>query len=134
MHGANRGLSTDISRADDSRFAPISEREVLFSLVPKQRAAQDQLQMSTANTHAANSPHSKSNASKPESARIDPETVTISGYAVGERYGPDSVVTQDPTDPSKAHARIGEAGEYPFTRGVHKTMYRSRLWTMQSVH
>ncbi|RLS88980.1 MAG: methylmalonyl-CoA mutase [Planctomycetota bacterium] len=87
--------------------------------------------MSTANTHAANSPHSKSNASKPESARIDPETVTISGYAVGERYGPDSVVTQDPTDPSKAHARIGEAGEYPFTRGVHKTMYRSRLWTMR---
>jgi methylmalonyl-CoA mutase, N-terminal domain len=25
----------------------------------------------------------------------------------------------------------GFAGEYPFTRGVHPTMYRSRLWTMR---
>ncbi len=63
--------------------------------------------------------------------RVDPETVTISGYALSERYGPDSVVTQDPHDPSKAHPRIAEAGQFPFTRGVHKTMYRSRLWTMR---
>ena len=26
---------------------------------------------------------------------------------------------------------IGEPGEYPFTRGIHKTMYRGRLWTMR---
>lgn len=26
---------------------------------------------------------------------------------------------------------LGEPGEYPFTRGVHKTMYRGRLWTMR---
>ncbi len=27
--------------------------------------------------------------------------------------------------------RLGFPGEYPFTRGVHPTMYRSRLWTMR---
>ncbi len=26
---------------------------------------------------------------------------------------------------------LGQAGEYPFTRGVHDTMYRARLWTMR---
>ncbi len=26
---------------------------------------------------------------------------------------------------------LGEAGEFPFTRGIHKDMYRSRLWTMR---
>ncbi|HET7039374.1 MAG TPA: methylmalonyl-CoA mutase family protein, partial [Gemmatimonadales bacterium] len=28
-------------------------------------------------------------------------------------------------------ARLGDPGEYPFTRGVHPTMYRGRLWTMR---
>jgi len=28
-------------------------------------------------------------------------------------------------------ARLGEPGEYPFTRGVYPTMYRGRLWTMR---
>ena len=64
-------------------------------------------------------------------SKVDPETVTISGYVVGERYGPDTVLTHDPADPTRAHPRIGEPGQYPFTRGVHKTMYRSRLWTMR---
>jgi len=27
--------------------------------------------------------------------------------------------------------RVGEPGEYPFTRGIHPTMYRGRLWTMR---
>src|SRR5262249_29299444 len=26
---------------------------------------------------------------------------------------------------------LGEPGEFPFTRGVQKTMYRGRLWTMR---
>jgi methylmalonyl-CoA mutase N-terminal domain/subunit len=26
---------------------------------------------------------------------------------------------------------LGFPGEYPFTRGVHATMYRGRLWTMR---
>ncbi|MGH8698815.1 MAG: acyl-CoA mutase large subunit family protein, partial [Burkholderiales bacterium] len=27
--------------------------------------------------------------------------------------------------------QLGEAGAYPFTRGIHPTMYRGRLWTMR---
>ena len=70
-------------------------------------------------------------ASDPSSERPDPETVTLSGYAVAPLYGPASVETTDPKDPTEPHSRIGRPGEYPFTRGVHPTMYRSRLWTMR---
>jgi methylmalonyl-CoA mutase N-terminal domain/subunit len=62
---------------------------------------------------------------------INPETVTISGYIVDEKYGPTSVEVNDPKDASKPHPRIGEPGQFPYTRGVHKTMYRDRLWTMR---
>src|SRR5207249_11850235 len=27
--------------------------------------------------------------------------------------------------------RLGKPGEFPYTRGVHPTMYRGRLWTMR---
>ncbi len=27
--------------------------------------------------------------------------------------------------------KLGMPGEYPFTRGIHATMYRARLWTMR---
>lgn len=79
--------------------------------------------MSTADPRAA--------SSVPAPSKVDPETVTLSGYAVDRLYGPDTVETRDPRDPAKAHPRIGEPGQFPFTRGVHATMYRSRLWTMR---
>lgn len=63
--------------------------------------------------------------------RPDPETVTLSGYEIAAQYGPERVETTAPADPSMPEERIGQAGEYPFTRGVHPTMYRSRLWTMR---
>ena len=67
----------------------------------------------------------------PNAQRPDPETVTLSGYEVAPVYGPDAIETTDPGNPSRTHDRIGEPGAYPFTRGVHPTMYRSRLWTMR---
>src|SRR5690606_19662654 len=33
--------------------------------------------------------------------------------------------------PADYLAELGFPGEYPFTRGVQPTMYRSRLWTMR---
>ncbi len=30
-----------------------------------------------------------------------------------------------------ATTELGEPGEFPFTRGIHPTMYRNRLWTMR---
>ena len=46
---------------------------------------------------------------------------TPSGIPLEPAYGPESV------HPS----RIGQAGEAPFTRGIHPSMYRGRLWTMR---
>jgi methylmalonyl-CoA mutase N-terminal domain/subunit len=66
-----------------------------------------------------------------EAMNVDPETVTLSGYVVDERYGPAEANTTDPNTPAQPHARIGEPGEHPYTRGIHKTMYRQRLWTMR---
>ncbi|HSD33563.1 MAG TPA: methylmalonyl-CoA mutase family protein [Gemmatimonadales bacterium] len=39
-------------------------------------------------------------------------------------YGPDDWAE----DPAR---QLGEPGTFPFTRGVHPTMYRGRLWTMR---
>jgi methylmalonyl-CoA mutase N-terminal domain/subunit len=39
-------------------------------------------------------------------------------------YGPNDW----PADPAQ---QLGEPGQFPFTRGVHPTMYRGRLWTMR---
>jgi len=33
--------------------------------------------------------------------------------------------------PRDVDARLGAPGAFPFTRGVHETMYRGRLWTMR---
>jgi methylmalonyl-CoA mutase N-terminal domain/subunit len=40
-------------------------------------------------------------------------------------YGPEDVAAGDLGE------HLGRPGEFPFTRGVHPTMYRSRLWTMR---
>jgi methylmalonyl-CoA mutase N-terminal domain/subunit len=68
-------------------------------------------------------------ATSPERS-INPEAVTLSGYEVEQQYGP-NISTTDAKDSTNPHARIGQPGEFPFTRGVHQTMYRNRLWTMR---
>jgi methylmalonyl-CoA mutase N-terminal domain/subunit len=50
---------------------------------------------------------------------------TISGVPIGRLYTPAHLGGFD-------YARdLGDPGEYPFTRGIHRTMYRGRLWTMR---
>jgi methylmalonyl-CoA mutase N-terminal domain/subunit len=52
-------------------------------------------------------------------------TTTVSGVEIEPLYTPDTLGEFDPdTD-------LGYPGQYPFTRGVHATMHRSRLWTMR---
>ncbi len=53
-----------------------------------------------------------------------PQFSTISDMPIERLYGPWSL-------PADAEARIGLPGEPPFTRGIHPTGYRSRLWTMR---
>ncbi|MEW6522874.1 MAG: methylmalonyl-CoA mutase family protein [Bacillota bacterium] len=50
---------------------------------------------------------------------------TISGLPVRPCYRPeDAAQLEYPRD-------LGDPGQYPFTRGIHHTMYRGRLWTMR---
>ncbi|SFE33683.1 acyl-CoA mutase large subunit family protein [Blastococcus tunisiensis] len=51
-----------------------------------------------------------------------PEHRTASGLPIEPSYGPESGRDLD---------RIGSPGEFPYTRGVHRDMYRGRLWTMR---
>jgi len=65
-------------------------------------------------------------AKAPECAE---RTVTVSGQQIDGIYLP--VDTEDAAAREAYLAQIGFPGEYPFTRGVQPTMYRSRLWTMR---
>src|SRR4249920_69339 len=62
--------------------------------------------------------------SKPEFKQRDAEFTTISGQEIAPLYGPEDL------DPG-LEERVGEPGEYPFTRGPYPSMYRGRLWTMR---
>ena len=53
------------------------------------------------------------------------DVVLESGIEVKPIYGPADVADID------VEQDIGEPGEYPFTRGIHKYMYRYRPWTMR---
>ena len=50
---------------------------------------------------------------------------TLSDMPVERLYGPDHLADVD------FERDIGWPGEYPYTRGIHATMYRGRLWTMR---
>jgi methylmalonyl-CoA mutase N-terminal domain/subunit len=62
------------------------------------------------------------NAAAP--VREQPPT-TVSSVPIEALYTPDSLNGFD------AETDLGYPGQYPFTRGVHASMYRSRLWTMR---
>src|SRR5947209_15863564 len=54
----------------------------------------------------------------------DPRRFTDSGIEIGPLY-------DDKDLPEHLPERLGEPGEYPFTRGIHRDMYRGQLWTMR---
>jgi methylmalonyl-CoA mutase N-terminal domain/subunit len=55
------------------------------------------------------------------------EFTTLSGLPV------DDIHTAANLEDAAPHQVIGLPGEYPFTRGVHPTMYRARPWTIRQV-
>ena len=52
----------------------------------------------------------------------DPRRFTDSGIEINELYGPEDVPEQ---------LELGEPGDFPYTRGVHREMYRKQTWTMR---
>ncbi len=52
---------------------------------------------------------------------MEPSFKTTSGIEIGRYYGPEKGLP----------AEQSSAGDYPYTRGIQRTMYRERLWTMR---
>lgn len=59
------------------------------------------------------------------STESEDEHTTVSGKKIKELYTPLDIPDFD------YEKRLSFPGEYPFTRGIHPTMYRGRLWTMR---
>src|SRR6267154_6259455 len=53
------------------------------------------------------------------------EFTTVSGYPIQRIYTPADLPGWD------AERDLGYPGEPPYTRGIHSTMHRGRLWTMR---
>ena len=62
-----------------------------------------------------------------QQSRAAPDDQPGVEYPADEKpfVGPEDLAGFDPA------AALGEPGQYPFTRGVHRDMYRGRLWTMR---
>jgi methylmalonyl-CoA mutase N-terminal domain/subunit len=50
---------------------------------------------------------------------------TISGVPVEPVYGPEQLKDFDPS------SDLAAPGQFPYTRGIHESMYRGKLWTMR---
>src|SRR5215468_973602 len=53
------------------------------------------------------------------------EFTTVSSYPIQRLYTQADLADWD------AERSLGEPGSAPYTRGIHPTMYRGRLWTMR---
>ena len=96
------------SRSDRPRSAAIRSRP---SATEPVEAAEERWQAEILTPALAKSPERK------------PRFTTLGGIPIDRLYTPRSS-SDDPT-------RIGYPGQYPFTRGIHPTMYRGRLWSMR---
>ena len=68
-------------------------------------------------------------AEKQRARKSLPRCFTVSGVDIDELYTPAAVKGAD--NGEYYWSRIGLPGQFPYTRGVHHTMYRGRLWTMR---
>jgi methylmalonyl-CoA mutase, N-terminal domain len=73
------------------------------------------------------SDHDRASDSEPHSKEDERAFRTLSGEPVRALYTAEDLPEgiDGPEDP------IGRPGSYPFTRGIHASMYRGRLWTMR---
>jgi len=63
--------------------------------------------------------------SSQDDKELKPKFRTASGLELKTFYRPEDLAASDP------ERDLGFPGDYPFTRGIHPTLYRSRLWTMR---
>ncbi len=91
------------------RQGPLYDRKQLRSIVEKQRKWKE----GTLKKWLAKAPERKEEFENP------------SGIPLRRIYSPTDVSYQAYSE------NVGLPGEFPYTRGVHPTMYRGRLWTMR---
>src|SRR5580704_12075331 len=58
-------------------------------------------------------------------AVAEKQFTTLSGVPIEPLYGPEQLAGFDP------RRDLAVPGQFPYTRGIHETMYRGRLWTMR---
>lgn len=68
-------------------------------------------------------------AEKTRQKKSLPRFFTVSGMDIDELYTPADI--KNGGADQHYWVNIGLPGEFPYTRGVHHTMYRTRLWTMR---
>src|SRR5215469_9527597 len=61
----------------------------------------------------------------PKVSERAPEFTTVSGHSIRRLYTAADLSNWD------ADRDLGMPGQPPYTRGIHSTMYRGRLWTMR---
>src|SRR5215510_8852729 len=69
-------------------------------------------------------PEGKARPASGDAQSRDPRFETLSGIPVQPLYTAADL-------PPGSEAQMGRPGEFPFTRGLHPEMYRTRLWTMR---
>ena len=69
--------------------------------------------------------HGKGNPAVGEAPPKQKRHATISGTPVDPAYTPEHLGDFDPAND------LGEPGQFPYTRGIHRDMYRGKLWTMR---
>ena len=75
-------------------------------------------------TSTPNTGPEASDAVRKAAEAAESEFTTMSGKPIRARYGQEDVS-------GHADVKIGEPGQYPFTRGPYESMYRGRNWTMR---
>ena len=73
-------------------------------------------------TQTINRPGAEATPADRDAPPIPPDT--LGGLPLDPWYGP-------PASPQDVEHELGEPGSFPFTRGVHRTMYRDKVWTMR---
>ncbi|HET6285054.1 MAG TPA: methylmalonyl-CoA mutase family protein, partial [Polyangia bacterium] len=66
---------------------------------------------------------------RPRPPQRRPNVETAAGIPLAEVYDPETLAGRDPPfDPARD---LATPGQFPFTRGIHPSMYRGKLWTMR---
>ena len=110
--------------APKTRAAARATRRTGAHPAPRTRAAERAGTAKADGAHAAQAQAFEANYPKGRE-RPDLYPFTISGIPIKPLYGPEDVAGMD------LARDLSVPGEYPYTRGVHPTMYRGRMFTMR---